>query len=164
MKSNLIYAAFAMIAFLFSAKAFPAQKHTPTDEFQKRFGSNNEYFNCTAKGSPVFAIFVNVPTGDAPTSVNEDDTRLIPRSEIKKLLSITAYKNRASVFDDNAELLFISWGRPNFDSSMKFMSIKLHNGETLVFERFRAIPGPEEVDGKPFFYLTISNGKKLSCG
>jgi len=161
MKSNLIYAAFAMIAFLFSAKAFSSQQYDPYVEFMNRFGPSS-IFSCHRNNHhSSIAFSVSSTEYDSPGVTNYNVPKGISQSEKAKLLSAAFYSG------DN-RFLFASWGLPQFDQSMKFMSIKLNNGKTLVFKRFRDIPisdtDEKHFDSKPFFYLTIDNEPKLSCG
>ncbi|KVX69187.1 hypothetical protein [Burkholderia cepacia] len=125
----------------------------PFVAFQQRFGGNQE-FVCTAKGGKKLSVNVGVPQADA------DQMKVVPRQEWGNTLSVYLSAGEGKPIDS-------SWGTPAFDQSMKFMSIRLRNGKTLVFERFRNIPDPDadekHLDRKPYFNLTIDSGAKLPC-
>ncbi|WP_322050184.1 hypothetical protein [Paraburkholderia bannensis] len=125
----------------------------PFAAFQQRFGGN-QAFVCAATGAKKLSVSVNVPQAD------EDQMKAVPRQQWANALSIYISKAEGTPID-------ASWGIPQFDQSMKFMSIRLQNGKTLVFERFRNIPDPDadeqHFDRKPYFDLTIDRGEKLHC-
>lgn len=127
--------------------------HDPFVEFQSRFGGNQE-FVCIGNSGKRLSVSVSVPQADS------DQMRVIPRSEWGEVLSIYLSHGDGAPID-------LSWGEPKFDQSMKFMSIRLHDGKTLIFERFRDIPDPDaderHFDHRPYFDLTIDGGKKMPC-
>ncbi|VWC32214.1 hypothetical protein BLA23254_06420 [Burkholderia lata] len=121
--------------------------------FQQRFGGNQE-FVCTEKGGKKLFVNVGVPQADA------DQMKTVPREALGNVLSVYLSRGEGKAID-------ASWGTPQFDQSMKFMSLRLQNGKTLVFDRFRNIPDPDadekHFDRKAYFNLTIDNAAKLSC-
>lgn len=125
----------------------------PFVAFQQRFGGNQE-FVCTAKGGKKLSVNVGVPQADS------DQMKVVPRQEWGNFLSIYLSRGEGKPIDS-------SWGTPQFDQSMKLMSIRLQSGKTLVFERFRDIPDPDadekHFDRKPYFDLTIDNEARLRC-
>lgn len=125
----------------------------PFVAFQQRFGGNQE-FVCTAKGGKKLSVNVGVPQADS------DQMKVVPRQEWGNVLSIYLSRGEGKPIDS-------SWGTPQFDQSMKLMSIRLQSGKTLVFERFRDIPDPDadekHFDRKPYFDLTIDNEARLRC-
>ncbi|WP_179405515.1 hypothetical protein [Burkholderia guangdongensis] len=127
--------------------------YDPFVEFQHRFGGNQE-FVCTEKGGKKLFVNVSVPQADS------DQMKAVPHLEWGSVLSIYLSRGEGKSIDS-------SWGTPKFDQSMKFMSIRLQGGKTLVFERFRNIPDPDaderHFDHNPYFDLTIDNGEKLPC-
>jgi hypothetical protein len=154
MKSIGLFSICGAALVCFSSIANAGQgSHDPFVEFQSRFGGNQE-FVCTGNSGNRLAVSVSVPQADS------DQLRVVPRSEWDEVLSIYLSRGNGAPTDS-------SWGIPIFDQSMKFMSIQLHDGKTLIFERFRNIPDPDadqrHFDRTPYFDLTIDGGKKMPC-
>ncbi|PCE29539.1 hypothetical protein [Burkholderia ubonensis] len=154
MKSkNLLFVCGAAL-LCFGKLALAGQgSYDPFVEFQNRFGGN-QAFVCVGKGGKKLSVNVSVPQADT------DQMKSVPRPEWGEVLSIYLSKGKGAPID-------ASWGPPKFDQSMKFMSIRLQGGKTLVFERFRDIPDPDaderHFDHKPYFNLTIDGGDKMPC-
>jgi hypothetical protein len=128
-------------------------KDDPFVEFQNRFGGNQE-FVCTSSGGKKPSVSVSVPQADS------EQMKTIPRSQWGEVLSVYLSKGNGVPIDS-------SWGVPTFDRSMKFMWIQLHDGKTLIFERFRNIPDPDadpqHFDHRPYFDLSIDGQQKMPC-
>jgi hypothetical protein len=154
MKSKDLFFICGAALFCFGKFALADQsRYDPFVEFQNRFGGNQE-FVCTGKGGKRLSVNVSVPQADST------QMKTLPRPESDKALSIYLSRGVGTSIDS-------SWGVPTFDQSMKFMSIRLQDGKTLVFERFRDIPDSDaderHFDHKPYFDLTIDGGKKMPC-
>jgi len=146
-----------MILICFNGLAYSDQNTSVSTEFNNRFGTFWN-FSCrrTNHGLPI-TLGIGVLGNYSPGWKDYDFPKNLPPSEKAKLLSV-------NFFLGDHKFIFASWGAPQFDNTMKFMSIKLHDGKTVVFERFRDIPDQSEADDKPFFYVTVDNEPKLACG
>ncbi|MFL9960509.1 hypothetical protein PQR02_05100 [Paraburkholderia sediminicola] len=154
MKSKNLFFICGAALFCFGKLALAEQgSDDPFVEFQSRFGGNQE-FVCMEKSGKRLFVNVSVPQADS------DQMKIISRSEWGEVLSIYLSRGEGQSMDS-------SWGAPKFDQSMKFMSIRLQGGQTLVFERFRDLPDPDaderHFDHKPYFELTIDGGEKMHC-
>ncbi|WP_423381212.1 hypothetical protein [Burkholderia sp. LMG 32019] len=127
--------------------------HDPFVAFQQRFGGNQE-FVCADQGGKKLFVGVGVPQADA------DQMKTVPRGQWGNVLSIYLSRGEGKAID-------ASWGTPQYDQSMKIMSVRLQSGKTLIFERFRNIPDPDadekHFDRTAYFNLTIDSSAKLPC-
>lgn len=153
MKATALYFICGVALSCFGSLADAGQgSHDPFVEFQNRFGGNQEFL-CLGNSGKRLSLGISVPQADS------EQMRVIPRSEWGEILSIYLSRGKGSPIES-------SWGEPQFDQSMKFMSIHLRDGKTLVFERFRDVPDPDadeqHFDHRPYFALTL-DGEKLVC-